>query len=106
MAEPQLPITAVASDIEVDGLLVAGMTATTKPLQGLGSGGFGDEFATAGECRSGGELPWSELVLKWREALGEAAQKLADGESGANPVKGVTTCSTCPAASICRSSHR
>ena len=106
MAEPQLPITAVASDIEVDGLLVAGMTATTKPLQGLGSGGFGDEFATAGESRSGGELPWSELVLKWREDLGEAAQKLADGESGANPVKGVTTCSTCPAASICRSSHR
>lgn len=106
MSEPQLPITAIASDIEAEGLLVAGMTAISKPLQGLSSGGLGDAVLTAGESRYGGELPWEALVDHWRARLDESAQRLADGEAEANPIDGVTTCSTCPAASICRASHR
>lgn len=106
MSEPQLPVTAVSTDIEVGGLLVAGMTATTKPLQGLGEGGLGDAITAAGEGRNGGELPWGELVLRWRQDLNGTAQRLAEGESEANPIKGVMTCSTCPAAAICRASHR
>ncbi len=104
LAEPQVPLYALALKDRVDLTAFAQLTASEVKMVGLANDGdhHPDLKTLANLGWAEGPENWQALLSGWEKSLSDLAAEFASGRAVVDPVNPVTTCRYCDLQGLCR----